>query len=342
MLARRSLTLVSCQRWRSVRVKITDENGSQIYSNWPRPFGAGVYKEGEKAGFPIMEDSWQLGCKRNTGRVTTFRTTHRWPRPTEMMPLRKKLDAPPKWEDAYQSFASFNDPIAFPKPGEAKPVPEFQYFTEEPKEITVEAVVSDEEQEQAPLAKKDFPEEKCPLASRGISVTPKDVLILRQFCKKDGTMLTQEQTGLCDRQHQVVREALTIAQNDGLMPYSSQIYMENRWRWRIHMVDEPNEVRTVDGWPIPQEITNRHNSRIRPGYSKGYPSKGYPWWRLYTQSYSEVLAEETPRGLPKERTQRISTSKCLNDIFPTRLPSFWDNWGMVARKNRLGPFNHCN
>ena len=84
---------------------------------------------------------------------------------------------------------------------------------------------------------------------------------------------------------------------------SKQVYMENRWRWRIHMVDEPNEVRNAGSMAIPAEITNRHNSRIRPGYSKGYPSKGYPWWRLYTQSYSEVLAEETPRGLPKEYVQ---------------------------------------
>ena len=110
----------------ALRVKITDENGDQIYTNWPKPFGAGVYEKGEKAGFPIMEDSRELGAYRNMGRVTTFRTTHRWPRPTETMPLRKKLEKPPKWEDAYKSFAHQSDPIAFPKPGEKKPSPNFQ------------------------------------------------------------------------------------------------------------------------------------------------------------------------------------------------------------------------
>ena len=90
-------------------------------------------------------------------------------------------------------------------------------MTSEPKHITIEAIAS-EPTEDPELGKKDFPEEKCPLASRGISVTPRDVLILRQFCKKDGTLLTQEQTQLCDRQYEVVKEALAIAQNDGLMP----------------------------------------------------------------------------------------------------------------------------
>ena len=110
----------------ALRVQIKDEKGNDLYSNWPRPFGAGVYKDGEKSGFPVMEDSRELGNYRNTGRVTTFRTTHRWPRPTEIMPLRKKLDKPPEWDDAYKSFAHQSDPIAFPKPGEQKPHPKFQ------------------------------------------------------------------------------------------------------------------------------------------------------------------------------------------------------------------------
>ena len=118
----------------------------------------------------------------------------------------------------------------------------FQYLTDEPKHITIEALPS-EQSETPEIAIKDFPEEKCPLASRGISITPKDVLILRQFCKKDGTLLTQEQTNLCDRQYEVVKEALAIAQNDGLMPVNQQTYFENRSRWRISLVDSPNDNR---------------------------------------------------------------------------------------------------
>jgi len=50
------------------------------------------------------------------------------------------------------------------------------------------------------------------LESRFISVTPKDVLILAQFINSDGTMRTQKQTGLSDKQYRIVSEAVFIAQ----------------------------------------------------------------------------------------------------------------------------------
>jgi len=49
------------------------------------------------------------------------------------------------------------------------------------------------------LEEFEKPTRPCPLESRKISVTPKDVLILAQFIKKDGTLLSQAQTGLSDR-----------------------------------------------------------------------------------------------------------------------------------------------
>ena len=55
-------------------------------------------------------------------------------------------------------------------------------------------------------------EKVCPLESRFISVTPKDVLILAQFINSDGTMRTQKQTGLSDKQYRIVSEAVFIAQ----------------------------------------------------------------------------------------------------------------------------------
>ena len=61
--------------------------------------------------------------------------------------------------------------------------------------------------------KKTSRERVCPLESRFISVTPKDVLILAQFINSDGTMRTQEQTGLCDKQYRIVSEAVFIAQD---------------------------------------------------------------------------------------------------------------------------------
>jgi hypothetical protein len=114
---------------------------------------------------------------------------------------------------------------------------------------------------------------------------------------------------------------------------------------------------------------NRYNCRTRPGLAKALPTKGYPWWRLYVQMGSEKIAEETPVGIPVKKTQdgissnflllhffyrfflkkkvnllillqKISTSKCQNDIWPSNVPSFHDNQGAHARKMRKGPFNH--
>ena len=70
-------------------------------------------------------------------------------------------------------------------------------------------------------------------------------------------------------------------------------------------------------------------------------TKGQPWFRAYVSSYSELLAEETPYGLKKERTQQVSTSTCMSNVFNTDIPSYWDNHGVRARRQRLGPFNHA-
>ena len=129
-------------------------------------------------------------------------------------------------------------------------------------------------------------EKVCPLESRFISVTPKDVLILAQFINSDGTMRTQNQTGLSDKQYRIVSEAVFIAQdriqfiepisdylfsmtirfeknsekNDGLLPVSRYSYFENRTRWRVQLVDNMNETRTKFGTPSSPEIMNRYNS----------------------------------------------------------------------------------
>merc|ERR1711953_661536 len=167
---------------RNVKVRITDENGAQVLSNWPKPFGKAP------AGSKV---DWQLGANRESGRVTTFRTKHRWPRPTEITALKTRK------ED--QSVSE---------------------YAQAPKNIVIEGVLSEEEKSETEmLAEFEKSTRSCPLESRNISVTPKDVLILAQFIQKDGTLLTQEQTGLCDRQYEVVKDAVKIAQNDGLLPY---------------------------------------------------------------------------------------------------------------------------
>jgi ribosomal protein S18 len=73
-------------------------------------------------------------------------------------------------------------------------------YTQAPKNIVLEGILSEEEKKESEML-EEFEESArpCPLESRNISVTPKDVLILAQFIKKDGTLLSQEQTGLSDR-----------------------------------------------------------------------------------------------------------------------------------------------
>lgn len=73
-------------------------------------------------------------------------------------------------------------------------------YTQAPKNIVIEGILSDEEKREPQMLEEfEKPTRPCPLESRKISVTPKDVLILAQFIKKDGTLLSQAQTGLSDR-----------------------------------------------------------------------------------------------------------------------------------------------
>ena len=64
-ISRRMLRLSSkrlCLHWRlSSSVKITDEKGAEIVSNWPKVFGAGVHKTGKESGLPITEEKWNIG-----------------------------------------------------------------------------------------------------------------------------------------------------------------------------------------------------------------------------------------------------------------------------------------
>ena len=67
----------------------------------------------------------------------------------------------------------------FPAPNQLEePKIEYVYRTEEIKEIVLEGEEAEE------LDQID----ECPLESRFISVTPKDVLILRQFINRDGSL----------------------------------------------------------------------------------------------------------------------------------------------------------
>jgi len=334
-MLRLSNRLILARQKSSRKIVLKDEQGHDVISNWPRVFGPGVHKTGPKAGLPLSENTWHLGNNLTKGRATTFRTESRWPKPEQIMPLRKKLPQPLEGNEA-KDFAHQSDPDLFPAPAGVKKNIDTIYYTEPPKEITIEGVDTSEEGE-APT-KKD---RVCPLESRFITVTPKDVLILAQFINSDGTMRTQEQTGLSNKQYRIVSEAVFIAQNDGLLPVSRFSYFENRTRWRIQLVDNMNEHRTKFGTPSSPEIMNRYNANALHGSKQPVYTKGQPWFRAYVSSYSELLAEETPFGLPKERTQQVSTSTCMSNVMQTEIPSYWDNHGVRARRNRLGPYNHA-
>jgi len=337
-MLRLSNRLIIAREKSSRKIILKDEQGHEVVSNWPRVFGPGIHKTGPKAGLPKNENIWHLGNNLTKGRATTFRTESRWPKPDQIMPLRKKLPQPLEGNVA-KDFAHQSNPDFFPDPaGVAKNIDTI-YYTEPPKEITIEGVdLEAADGESKPDENKR--EKVCPLESRFISVTPKDVLILAQFINSDGTMRTQKQTGLSDKQYRIVSEAVFIAQNDGLLPVSRYSYFENRTRWRVQLVDNMNETRTKFGTPSSPEIMNRYNSNALHGSKQPVYTKGQPWFRAYVSSYSELLAEETPRGLQKERTQQVSTSTCMSNVFNTDIPSYWDNHGVRARRERLGPFNH--
>lgn len=321
-------------RPKSVKIVIKDENKDEVVSNWPNVFGPGVHMTGPKQGLPINDTVWHKGNNLTKGRATTFRTQSRWPRPEQIMPLKRVLPTPLEG-DEHKAFAHQSNIDLFPDPAGVARKTEELYYTEQPKEITIEGVLQEEE------STKVNPKERvCPLESRNISVTPKDVLILAQFINKDGTLRTQEQTGLCDRQFEIVREAVFIAQNDGLLPTQRFSYYENRVRWRIQVVDNMKENRTPYGTPSSPEIMNRYNANALHGAKTPNWTKGAPWYRAYVNSYSEILAENTPVGLPKERTQQVSTSVDLREVHDYHYPGYWDNNGVKARRNRLGPFNH--
>lgn len=91
-------------------------------------------------------------------------------------------------------------------------------------ETTIEAVVKEEVISN--IAEKSVEKDKCPLRSRGIQITYEDVLILNQFISSEGDMVPQHITGLCDREHIKVKNAIKMAQRANLLPGEEDQYTE--------------------------------------------------------------------------------------------------------------------
>ncbi|XP_071504366.1 large ribosomal subunit protein mL66-like [Diadema antillarum] len=62
------------------------------------------------------------------------------------------------------------------------------------------------------------PHGACPICSRNLRITYKDVLILSQFVDKDGTLLPRSLTGVCSKQQRVLQECVERALEAGLLP----------------------------------------------------------------------------------------------------------------------------
>ncbi|XP_078589814.1 large ribosomal subunit protein mL66-like [Branchiostoma floridae x Branchiostoma japonicum] len=64
----------------------------------------------------------------------------------------------------------------------------------------------------------DNPHGACPICSRNLTFTWKDVHILSQFMRPDGQVMPQQVTGVCNTQHKKLFMAIEEAKQAGLFP----------------------------------------------------------------------------------------------------------------------------
>ncbi|XP_065055426.1 large ribosomal subunit protein mL66-like isoform X2 [Rhopilema esculentum] len=63
----------------------------------------------------------------------------------------------------------------------------------------------------------------CPICSRGITFSYKDVLFLSQFMTPDGKMLNRRVSGVCKRQQRVLQNKINVARRLGIIPNYTKI-----------------------------------------------------------------------------------------------------------------------
>ena len=107
-MLRLSNRLIIAREKSSRKIILKDDQGHEVVSNWPRVFGPGIHKTGPKAGLPKNENTWHLGNNLTKGRATTFRTESRWPKPDQIMPLRKKIPQPLEVSNDFSSGRQFS------------------------------------------------------------------------------------------------------------------------------------------------------------------------------------------------------------------------------------------
>lgn len=144
--------------------------------------------------------------------------------------------------------------------------------SEDNNEFTIQGVLHEEDNSN--YVPPENTEDSCPIRSRGIQVTYEDVLILRQFMHSDGEILPQEVTGLCDREHIKVSNAIKMAQRADLLPGSE---------------DQTDE----RGNHVPK--LNRYLTRFPIGSRNPIRNRGPDWKKRYYKIGDSRALQDAPR-----------------------------------------------
>ncbi|XP_078492082.1 large ribosomal subunit protein mL66 [Ciona intestinalis] len=121
----------------------------------------------------------------------------------------------------------------------------------------------------------------CPLRSRGIHITPYDVLILNQFITSDGDILSQSETGLSRKEYFKVIACVKMAQRANMLPGSE---------------------RQVDMHGIEVPKLNRYLTRYQIGSRTPIKSRGL-WYR---KRYFKVGDARSVRDAPRVSRRPIT------------------------------------
>uniref|UniRef100_H2ZF51 Uncharacterized protein n=1 Tax=Ciona savignyi TaxID=51511 RepID=H2ZF51_CIOSA len=121
----------------------------------------------------------------------------------------------------------------------------------------------------------------CPLRSRGIHITPDDVLILNQFITSDGEILSRAETGLSKQEFYKVIACVKMAQRANMLPGSEpQIDMQ--------------------GTEVPK--LNRYLTRYQIGSRTPIKSRGL-WYR---RRHYKVGDARSIRNAPRVGNRRLT------------------------------------
>jgi len=131
----------------------------------------------------------------------------------------------------------------------------------------------------------------CPLCAIPVPVTYRDVLILEQFMRQDGTVLPADFTGLCRKQQSIVERCVMQAHWSHLFPdrtvadFDKSGYKRfNRW-WRSHWAMYELSLKTVPGsW--------FYVMRYNPKAGEYAASRKRPQWPPFGDDYAEASRED--------------------------------------------------